>query len=187
MMRTSASGMAAQASRLGTVADNIANASTTGYKRASTEFSSLILERAAEYRIRRVESRIHRHSEQAPSVHDVSTDLASRARFLRRFRTGGQSFSRARAHSCATNDRQCRRFQADGLHPRGHPKSSPTAPPDWTPSTSAPGATGLPRQGPCPSTCRPRPWCGRRPPSANAATAAYRQDLAHRFDNSAAR
>jgi flagellar hook protein FlgE len=44
MMRTSVSGMAAQANRLGTVSDNIANASTTGYKRASTEFSSLILE-----------------------------------------------------------------------------------------------------------------------------------------------
>lgn len=44
MMRTSASGMAAQASRLGTVADNIANMSTTGYKRASTEFASMILE-----------------------------------------------------------------------------------------------------------------------------------------------
>ena len=44
MMRTSASGMAAQANRLATVADNIANMSTTGYKRASTEFSSMILE-----------------------------------------------------------------------------------------------------------------------------------------------
>jgi flagellar hook protein FlgE len=43
MLRTSASGMAAQATRLSTVADNIANASTTGYKRASTEFSSLFL------------------------------------------------------------------------------------------------------------------------------------------------
>ncbi|MCO6187108.1 flagellar hook protein FlgE [Rhizobium sp. L1K21] len=43
MMRTGTAGMNAQASRLSTVADNIANASTTGYKRASTEFSSLIL------------------------------------------------------------------------------------------------------------------------------------------------
>ena len=43
MMRTGASGMNAQASRLGTVADNIANANTTGYKKASTEFSSLLL------------------------------------------------------------------------------------------------------------------------------------------------
>ena len=43
MLRTSASGMAAQANRLSTVADNIANAGTTGYKRASTSFSSLVL------------------------------------------------------------------------------------------------------------------------------------------------
>lgn len=43
MLRTSASGMAAQATRLSTVADNIANAGTTGYKRASAEFSSLFL------------------------------------------------------------------------------------------------------------------------------------------------
>jgi len=44
MMRTSVSGMSAQANRLSTVADNIANSNTTGYKKASTEFSSLILE-----------------------------------------------------------------------------------------------------------------------------------------------
>ena len=44
MMRTSVSGMDAQANRLSTVADNIANSSTAGYKRASTEFSSLVLE-----------------------------------------------------------------------------------------------------------------------------------------------
>jgi flagellar hook protein FlgE len=44
MMRTSVSGMDAQANRLSTVADNIANSNTTGYKRASTEFSTLVLE-----------------------------------------------------------------------------------------------------------------------------------------------
>ncbi|MEJ2755772.1 MAG: flagellar hook-basal body complex protein, partial [Gammaproteobacteria bacterium] len=43
MMRTGTAGMNAQASRLSTVADNIANSSTTGYKRSFTEFSSLIL------------------------------------------------------------------------------------------------------------------------------------------------
>lgn len=43
-MRTSASGMAAQANRLGAVSDNIANSSTTGYKRSSMEFSSLVLD-----------------------------------------------------------------------------------------------------------------------------------------------
>lgn len=44
MMRTATSGMAAQSSRLGTVSDNIANASTHGYKKAFTEFSTVVLE-----------------------------------------------------------------------------------------------------------------------------------------------
>lgn len=43
MMRTGVSGMSAQANRLSTVADNIANANTTGYKRSKTEFSSLVV------------------------------------------------------------------------------------------------------------------------------------------------
>ncbi|RUM97533.1 flagellar hook protein FlgE [Pseudaminobacter arsenicus] len=43
MMRTGVSGMNAQANRLSAVADNIANSSTTGYKRSSTEFASLII------------------------------------------------------------------------------------------------------------------------------------------------
>lgn len=43
VMRTGVSGMNAQANKLSTVSDNIANVNTTGYKRASTEFSSLIL------------------------------------------------------------------------------------------------------------------------------------------------
>jgi flagellar hook protein FlgE len=43
VMRTGVSGMAAQSTKLATVADNIANANTNGYKRAQAEFSSLIL------------------------------------------------------------------------------------------------------------------------------------------------
>ncbi len=43
MMRTGVSGMAAQSNRLSTTADNIANSSTNGYKRAKAEFSSLVL------------------------------------------------------------------------------------------------------------------------------------------------
>ena len=42
-MRTGVSGMNAQANRLSTVGDNIANSSTVGYKKASTQFSSMIL------------------------------------------------------------------------------------------------------------------------------------------------
>src|SRR5690606_8072329 len=43
MMRTGVSGMNAQSTRLGTVADNIANSGTNGYKKASVEFSSLVV------------------------------------------------------------------------------------------------------------------------------------------------
>src|SRR6185436_12847419 len=96
MMRTSASGMAAQANRLGTVADNIANASTTGYKRASTEFSSLILESGtAEYVSGSVESRIrHAISEQGSFRFTTSsTDLAVKGSgFFVVSDSGGQSF-----------------------------------------------------------------------------------------------
>ncbi|WP_431324380.1 flagellar hook protein FlgE [Rhizobium sp. YTU87027] len=42
-MKTAVSGMTAQANRLSTVADNIANANTAGYKSVSTSFSSLVL------------------------------------------------------------------------------------------------------------------------------------------------
>lgn len=42
-MKTGVSGMNAQANRLATVGDNIANSSTIGYKRASTAFSSMVL------------------------------------------------------------------------------------------------------------------------------------------------
>lgn len=41
-MRTAASGMNAQASRLATVSDNIANVNTTGYKKASAEFETML-------------------------------------------------------------------------------------------------------------------------------------------------
>lgn len=47
MMRTSISGMAAQAHRLTAVSDNIANADTTGYKRSTVEFTSLVLPQGA--------------------------------------------------------------------------------------------------------------------------------------------
>src|SRR5690606_25224724 len=43
MMRTGVSGMNAQSTRLATAADNIANSGTNGYKKASVEFSSLVV------------------------------------------------------------------------------------------------------------------------------------------------
>ena len=43
LLTTSASGMSAQSALLNAISDNIANVSTTGYKEATTEFSSLVL------------------------------------------------------------------------------------------------------------------------------------------------
>lgn len=61
VMRTSASGMAAQADRLSMVADNIANANTTGYKRATAEFSTIVLEAGSgEYQSGSVETHVRR-------------------------------------------------------------------------------------------------------------------------------
>ncbi|KQY48874.1 MULTISPECIES: flagellar hook protein FlgE [Rhizobium/Agrobacterium group] len=79
MMRTGGSGMNAQANRLGTVAENIANANTTGYKRASTEFSSLILPTSnGSYNSGGVDTKIrYSISEQGPTSYTTSgTDMA---------------------------------------------------------------------------------------------------------------
>ncbi len=79
IMRTSASGMAAQANRLSTVADNIANSSTTGYKRAYTEFSSIILDStASEYQSGSVETHVRNAISQQGALNYTTsvTDLA---------------------------------------------------------------------------------------------------------------
>jgi flagellar hook protein FlgE len=71
--------MAAQANRLSAVSDNIANASTTGYKRASMEFSSLVLDSGGtEYVSGSVESHTrYAISEQGSRAYTTSvTDLA---------------------------------------------------------------------------------------------------------------
>ena len=47
IMRTGVSGMNAQANRLSSVAENVANVNTTGYKRSSAEFSTLLLSHCA--------------------------------------------------------------------------------------------------------------------------------------------
>lgn len=79
LMRTGVSGMGAQANRLGTVADNIANARTTGYKRASTEFVSLVLDNhGTEYTSGGVESKTRYAISQRGNLEFSSsaTDLA---------------------------------------------------------------------------------------------------------------
>ena len=78
-MRTSISGMSAQADRLSTIGDNVANVSTTGYKRVSTEFSTLVLQAVGtNYESGAVETNIRRHvSDQGTFDYSNSvTDLA---------------------------------------------------------------------------------------------------------------
>src|SRR6478736_2001489 len=78
-MRTSVSGMNAQANRIGTVGDNIANSATIGYKSASAEFSSLVLQAGqSEYVSGSVETRIRYDigAQGALSFTTSSTDLA---------------------------------------------------------------------------------------------------------------
>src|SRR5215217_7576181 len=79
VLRSGVSGMNAQSNKLGTVAENIQNSSTTGYKRASTEFSSLILPSSeGNYNSGSVTSRVrYTIADQGPIAYTTSaSDLA---------------------------------------------------------------------------------------------------------------
>jgi flagellar hook protein FlgE len=79
VLRSGVSGMTAQSNKLGTVAENIQNSSTNGYKRASTEFSSLILPSSeGSYNSGSVTSNVrYTISDQGPISYTTSaTDLA---------------------------------------------------------------------------------------------------------------
>jgi flagellar hook protein FlgE len=79
VLRSGVSGMNAQSNKLGTVAENIQNSSTNGYKRASTEFSSLILPSSeGSYNSGSVTSRVrYTIADQGPIAYTTSaSDLA---------------------------------------------------------------------------------------------------------------
>jgi flagellar hook protein FlgE len=80
VLRTGVSGMNAQSNRISTVAENIQNSSTTGYKRTATEFSALLLDSpdSGSYNSGAVETTIRRSvSDQGPVSFTTSpTDLA---------------------------------------------------------------------------------------------------------------
>ena len=79
IMTTSVSGMSAQADRMGTVADNIANINTTGYRRATAEFSTLVPEaRVVQYQPGSVETHVRRNVEEQGELAYTrsATDLA---------------------------------------------------------------------------------------------------------------
>jgi flagellar hook protein FlgE len=100
VLRTGVSGMEAQSFKLATVADNIANANTVGYKRADTEFSSLILESGpGNYSSGAVTANVqHEISKQGALTYTQSkTDLAVQGDgfFVVEDRNGGRFLTRA--------------------------------------------------------------------------------------------
>lgn len=78
-LQTAVSGMAAQASRLGTIGDNIANSGTTGYKDSNVEFETLLGSSGASfYESGGVQSRIRYDVSKEGTISSTSstTDLA---------------------------------------------------------------------------------------------------------------
>jgi len=81
-LNASVAGLAANASRLATISDNIANSATYGYKRAETEFHSMVINSTGTYSAGGVRSTSNRLIDQAGSLVSTSnsTDLAVRGR-----------------------------------------------------------------------------------------------------------
>ena len=122
VMRTGVSGMNAQSNKLSTVADNIANVNTTGYKRASTEFSSLILKSGSgNYNSGSVETHVRY------AISDPGTFNSRRRRpTLRSRATASSSCTDARRHAFLTRagsfvpDGQGNLVNAAGFHLMGY-------------------------------------------------------------------
>lgn len=79
VMRTSTSGMNAQSSRISAVAENVANANTTGYKAVRTEFSSYFIDgNISQYNSGYVDVNMHRMVSNQGTLQATSsiTDLA---------------------------------------------------------------------------------------------------------------
>lgn len=108
-LRTSASGMAAQSNRISSVADNIANSNTTGYKRSGIEFATLVLQNGGDdYQSGSVKSNTQNYISQQGAI--VSTTRWSNVGiqgdgFFVVQNAGGQTFlTRAGAFTPTTGD-----------------------------------------------------------------------------------
>lgn len=102
LMRTSVSGMAAQSNRLSAVSENIANASTIGYKSSKAEFSSLLLDASSSsYASGGVETTVRREVSQQGVLQSSTSysDLAIKGDgfFLVQDASGNVSLTRAGA------------------------------------------------------------------------------------------
>ncbi|MER0239066.1 flagellar hook protein FlgE [Fulvimarina sp. MAC8] len=102
VFRTSVSGMNAQSNKLSAVSDNIANSSTTGYKRSEVEFSTLVLNGGGtDYQSGSVTSQTRTivSAQGAPMSTSSATDLAIQGNgmFVVQDQNGGQYYTRAGA------------------------------------------------------------------------------------------
>ncbi len=142
MMRTSVSGMAAQSNRLASVGDNIANASTHGYKRSFVEFSTMVLESGkGSYQPGSVDSQIrYGITQQGGFDYTTSkTDLAVSGNgfFLVSSGPNNEASYLTRAGSFVP-DQDGNLVNAGGYYLLGYPLSA-----GQTPTVSANGTTGL--------------------------------------------
>ncbi len=99
-LNTAVSGMAAQASKLGTIGDNIANANTTGYKNATTDFETFLgSQSTSEYNSGGVQTRVRYGIAEQGSITTTSsvTDLAVNGNgfFVVQDPSGGTALTRA--------------------------------------------------------------------------------------------
>lgn len=139
MMRTGVSGMNAQSNRLGTVADNIANSNTAGYKRAKTEFSSLVVPSGSgSYNSGGVKTSV-RYDISAPGVLNYTTSVTDLAIdgdgfFVVQNGSGGNFLTRAGSF---VPDGQGRLVNAAGFYLTGYSFAN------GTPSATANGYAGL--------------------------------------------
>lgn len=101
-LQTAVSGMAAQASKLGTIGDNIANQSTTGYKDSSMEFETLLGDSSASnYESGGVQGSVRYNitgqGELASSTAPYSMAVQGNGFFVVQTDTGAQALTRAGA------------------------------------------------------------------------------------------
>jgi flagellar hook protein FlgE len=124
VLRTGVSGMNAQSTKLGTIADNIANTGTAGYKAAQTQFSALVLDSGANaYNSGAVQTSIRRAvSTQASLTYTTSgTDLGIQGSgFLIVSDPNGQPFL-TRAGSFVTDGATGNLVNAGGFSLLGYP------------------------------------------------------------------
>ena len=123
MMRTGVSGMNAQANRLSTVADNIANSGTTGYKRSSRR---ILVAGHADHRRQLQFRRRHHHDPLCDIAAGRCSNTPPRSPIWRSTATASSS-SRIPSGNAVPDTRrrlrarrrgpagQCRRLLADGL------------------------------------------------------------------------